>query len=94
MGLTINAPGVNAFIGTFNHNVIHQTYTNVDGITTICQSPVSPPCTSHNGFRRTGSSNYVCWYIPPLLFSWVAMLDSVNFFTEDREHPLAKDELT
>jgi len=41
MGLTINAMGGNAFIWKFKHNIIHHTYTNVDGLDDdIAKSPL------------------------------------------------------
>lgn len=41
MGLTLNALGSNAFIWKQKHNVIHHTYTNVDGIDDdIAKSPL------------------------------------------------------
>src|SRR3981189_2176994 len=47
MGLTINALGGNAFIWKFKHNVIHHTYTNVDGIDDdIAKSPFIRSCTT------------------------------------------------
>src|SRR4030095_10486480 len=32
MGLTMNALGSNAFIWKIKHNIIHHTYTNIDGV--------------------------------------------------------------
>lgn len=41
MGLTLNALGSNAFIWKQKHNIVHHTYTNVDGIDDdIAKSPI------------------------------------------------------
>ena len=45
LGLTLNALGGNAFIWRFKHNVIHHTYTNVDGVDDdIAKSPLIRQC--------------------------------------------------
>jgi linoleoyl-CoA desaturase len=47
MGLTMNALGANAFIWKTKHNIVHHTYTNVDGIDDdIAKSPVLRHCHS------------------------------------------------
>jgi linoleoyl-CoA desaturase len=47
MGLTMNALGSNAFIWKMKHNIIHHTYTNIDGVDDdIAKSPVLRHCYS------------------------------------------------
>ena len=47
MGLTMNALGSNAFIWKIKHNIIHHTYTNIDGVDDdIAKSPVLRHCDS------------------------------------------------
>jgi linoleoyl-CoA desaturase len=47
MGLTMNALGANAFIWKVKHNIIHHTYTNIDGVDDdIAKSPVLRHCYS------------------------------------------------
>ncbi len=47
MGLTMNALGSNAFIWKHKHNIIHHTYTNIDGVDDdIAKSPVLRHCYS------------------------------------------------
>lgn len=47
MGLTMNALGSNAFIWKIKHNIIHHTYTNIDGVDDdIAKSPVLRHCYS------------------------------------------------
>ncbi len=69
MGLSLNALGGNAFIWKFKHNIIHHTYTNVDGVDDdIAKSPLMRQCTSQNGCRHTGFSIYMlCWCMRFLL---------------------------
>jgi linoleoyl-CoA desaturase len=47
MGLSMNALGSNAFIWKIKHNIIHHTYTNIDGVDDdIAKSPVLRHCYS------------------------------------------------
>ncbi|MEZ5172585.1 MAG: acyl-CoA desaturase [Bacteroidia bacterium] len=47
MGLSMNALGSNAFIWKMKHNIIHHTYTNIDGVDDdIAKSPVLRHCYS------------------------------------------------
>ncbi len=47
MGLSLNALGGNAFIWKFKHNIIHHTYTNIDGIDDdIAKNPLMRQCST------------------------------------------------
>jgi len=47
MGLTMNALGSNAFIWKIKHNIIHHTYTNIDGVDDdIANGPILRQCTT------------------------------------------------
>lgn len=47
MGLSLNMLGGNAFIWKFKHNIVHHTYTNVDGIDDdIAKSPLMRHCST------------------------------------------------
>jgi len=47
MGLTMNALGSNAYIWKVKHNIIHHTFTNIDGIDDdIAHSPLLRQCTT------------------------------------------------
>src|SRR5579859_3749114 len=47
MGLSMNALGSNAFIWKIKHNIIHHTYTNIDGIDDdIANGPLLRQCTT------------------------------------------------
>jgi linoleoyl-CoA desaturase len=56
MGLTMNALGSNAFIWKIKHNIIHHTYTNIDGIDDdISNGPLLRQCI--NPVRVTNTNN-------------------------------------
>ena len=65
VGYSLNALGGNSFIWKFKHNIIHHTYTNVDGVDDdIAKSPLMRHCPSKNGFRLTGFSIFTSyWYM-------------------------------
>lgn len=47
MGLSMNALGSNAFIWKIKHNIIHHTYTNIDGVDAdIANGPLLRQCTT------------------------------------------------
>lgn len=51
LGLTMNALGSNAFLWKIKHNVIHHTYTNVDGVDDdMSKSPVLRMCPQQKWF--------------------------------------------
>jgi len=83
MGLSINALGGNAFIWKFKHNIIHHTYTNVDGIDDdIAKSPVMRACSSQpwkpaHRFQHI----YIVLVYAISSFAWVAMLDFTKYFS-------------
>src|ERR1700754_136334 len=82
MGLTLNALGGNTFIWKFKHNVIHHTYTNVDGIDDdIAKSPFIRTCTTQ---EWKPAHRYQHIYVGAIYalssFLWVALLDFVKYF--------------
>jgi linoleoyl-CoA desaturase len=71
LGLTLNALGGNAFIWKFKHNIIHHTYTNVDGIDDdIAKSPLMRQCSTQKWVpaHRFQHIYMLCWFMqsPPL----------------------------
>jgi linoleoyl-CoA desaturase len=82
-GLSLNALGGNAFIWKFKHNIIHHTYTNVDGIDDdIAKSPVLRHCPSQ---KWVPMLKYQFLYMF-LLYSlssilWVFLTDFVKYFS-------------
>jgi len=81
MGLTLNALGGNAFIWKQKHNIIHHTYTNIDGVDDdIAKSPILRMCHTQvwKPFHR------VQYLFLPLVygissFLWVFVTDTVKY---------------
>ena len=82
MGLSLNALGGNAFIWKFKHNIIHHTYTNVDGIDDdIAKSPIMRHCPTQ---KWVPAHRFQHIYMIPVYalssFLWVLMLDFDKYF--------------
>ncbi|MBL7927044.1 MAG: acyl-CoA desaturase [Bacteroidia bacterium] len=84
VGLSMNAIGSNAFIWKIKHNIIHHTYTNIDGVDDdIAKLPVIRLCESQ---KRLKMHKYQHWYA---LFayslaslSWVLFTDFLKYFNQ------------
>lgn len=77
LGLTLNALGGNAFIWKQKHNIIHHTYTNVDGIDDdIAKSPIMRQCSTQawHPFHRF-QHIYVLLVYAISSFAWVFIMD-------------------
>jgi linoleoyl-CoA desaturase len=82
MGLSLNMLGGNAFIWKFKHNIIHHTYTNVDGIDDdIAKSPLMRQCESQ---KWVPAHRFQHIYIVPIYaissLAWVFLLDYFKYF--------------
>ena len=82
MGLSLNALGGNAFIWKFKHNIIHHTYTNVDGVDDdIAKSPLMRQCASQKWVPAHRFQHiYVVLVYAISSFAWVAMMDFNKYF--------------
>jgi linoleoyl-CoA desaturase len=82
MGLTLNALGGNAFIWKFKHNIIHHTYTNVDGIDDdIAKSPLMRFCSTQKWLPLHRFQHvYVLLLYAISSFAWVLFLDFTKYF--------------
>ncbi len=88
MGLSLNMLGGNAFIWKFKHNIIHHTYTNIDGIDDdIAKSPVMRQCESQKWVK---AHRFQHIYVPLLYavssFAWVSMMDFTKYFRKKIHH--------
>jgi linoleoyl-CoA desaturase len=82
MGLSLNLLGGNAFIWKFKHNIIHHTYTNIDGVDDdIAKSPAMRSCESQKwvGAHRF-QHIYVVFLYAISSFLWVSMMDFNKYF--------------
>ncbi len=82
MGLSLNALGGNAFIWKFKHNIIHHTYTNVDGIDDdIAKSPLMRQCTTQKWVPAHRFQQYYVVLVYAISsFAWVTMMDFNKYF--------------
>ena len=83
MSLTMNALGGNAFLWKITHNVIHHTYTNIDGVDhDIANWPLLRQCPTQpwKPFHRIQH-----WYMFLLYaihtMAWMLVFDFVKYFT-------------
>ncbi len=83
LGLTINALGGNSFIWKQKHNIIHHTYTNIDGIDDdIAKSPFIRMCST----QRWVPAHRVQHLYTPLLYAfssmiWILFQDFEKYFS-------------
>ncbi len=84
MGLSLNMLGGNAFIWKFKHNIIHHTYTNIDGIDDdIAKSPVMRQCESQRWVKAHRFQHiYVVILYAVSSFAWVSMMDFTKYFKQ------------
>lgn len=83
LGLTMNALGGNAFIWKQKHNIIHHTYTNIDGMDDdIAKSPLIRQCQTQKWFRI----HQIQHLYLPLVYSitslaWTFITDFMKYFS-------------
>src|SRR5215204_2247174 len=84
LSLTMNALGSNAFIWKIKHNIIHHTYTNVDGIDDdIAKSPLMRQCTTQKWVPAHRFQHiYVVLVYAISSFAWVFIMDFNKYFTQ------------
>lgn len=81
LGLSLNALGGNAFIWKQKHNIIHHTYTNVDGMDDdIAKSPVIRQCQTQVWKPAHRIQHIYLWLVYALSsFLWVFVIDMVKY---------------
>lgn len=84
LGLTLNALGGNAFIWKFKHNIVHHTYTNVDGIDDdIAKSPIMRQCSTQKWVPAHRYQHiYVVLVYAISSFAWVMLMDFTKYFSQ------------
>lgn len=82
MALSLNMLGGNSFIWKFKHNIIHHTYTNVDGIDDdIAKSPLMRQCVTQKWVPAHRFQHiYVVLVYAISSLAWVLMLDFNKYF--------------
>jgi linoleoyl-CoA desaturase len=81
-GHSLNALGGNAFIWKFKHNIIHHTYTNVDGVDDdIAKSPLMRQCNTQKWVPAHRFQHiYVVLVYAISSFAWIFMMDFNKYF--------------
>ena len=84
LGYSLNAMGGNAFIWKFKHNIIHHTYTNVDGIDDdIAKSPVIRQCSTQKWVPAHRFQHiYVLLVYAISSFAWVFIMDFTKYLSQ------------
>ena len=84
LGYSLNALGGNSFIWKFKHNIIHHTYTNVDGIDDdIAKSPLMRQCSTQKWVPDHRFQHfYVILVYAIYSFAWVTMMDFNKYFSK------------
>ncbi|MEP7278121.1 MAG: acyl-CoA desaturase [Bacteroidota bacterium] len=84
MGLSLNALGGNSFIWKFKHNIVHHTYTNVDGVDDdIAKSPLMRQCTTQKWVPAHRFQHiYVVLVYAISSIAWVALMDFNKYFQQ------------
>jgi len=82
LGLSLNALGGNAFLWKFKHNIIHHTYTNVDGMDDdIAKSPLMRQCTTQKWMPAHRFQHiYVVLVYAISSLAWVFLMDFNKYF--------------
>lgn len=84
LGLTMNALGSDAYIWKIKHNVIHHTYTNVDGIDDdIAKSPLLRHCPTQKwapAHRWQFIYMFLIYSLSTIL--WVFVTDMIKYFSK------------
>ena len=84
VGYSLNALGGNAFIWKFKHNIIHHTYTNVDGVDDdIAKSPLMRQCASQKWVPAHRFQHiYIVLVYAISSFAWVFIMDFNKYFKQ------------
>ena len=84
LGYSLNALGGNAFIWKFKHNILHHTYTSVDGIDDdIAKSPLMRQCESQKWVPAHRFQHiYVVLVYAISSFAWIFLMDFDKYFKQ------------
>lgn len=82
MGLSLNCLGGNSFIWKMKHNIVHHTYTNVDGIDDdIAKLPLLRQCVSQKKMKMHRYQHIYSVLVYGLSsFLWVFLTDFMKYF--------------
>lgn len=81
LGLTANFMGANAFMWRQKHNIIHHTYTNIDGMDDdIAKSPFLRMCTSQKHFKLHRLQYLYSLPLYSFMSIWIFITDFSKYF--------------
>jgi linoleoyl-CoA desaturase len=80
---TLDMLGASSFMWNMKHNVIHHTYTNIEGVDDdISAEPFIRMCESQPYFKMHKYQHYYIWALYSILYLfWVFVLDFKKYFT-------------
>lgn len=83
MGLTMNALGGNAFLWKIKHNIIHHTYTNIDGVDDDLSTGILLRLCSSQTWRPMHRFQYLYMFFLYAVstFAWMMVFDFVKYFS-------------
>ncbi len=84
LSLTLNALGGNSFIWKLKHNIVHHTYTNVDGVDDdIAKSPLMRQCDTQRWVAAHRFQHvYVFLVYAISSFAWIFIMDFTKYFQQ------------
>lgn len=83
MGFSMNVLGSNAFIWKVKHNIIHHTYTNIDGVDDdIAKNPLLRHCSTQKWLPMHRYQYLYMFFLYTLsTLSWILVADFVKYFS-------------
>ncbi|GDX42095.1 fatty acid desaturase [Bacteroidota bacterium] len=83
-GLTLNMLGANNFMWKTKHNIIHHTYTNIDGVDDDIEArPLLRLCDSQTHYKIHRFQHWYFWAAYSLLYLWwIFFTDYKKYFTK------------
>ncbi|MBM3412996.1 MAG: acyl-CoA desaturase [Bacteroidetes bacterium] len=83
-GLTLNMLGANNFMWKTKHNIIHHTYTNIDGVDDDIEArPLLRLCDSQTFYKIHRFQHWYFWAAYSLLYLWwIFFTDYKKYFTK------------
>ncbi|MBM3159225.1 MAG: acyl-CoA desaturase [Bacteroidetes bacterium] len=83
-GLTLNMLGANNFMWKTKHNIIHHTYTNIDGVDDDIEArPLLRLCDSQTFYKIHKYQHWYFWAAYSLLYLWwIFFTDYKKYFTK------------
>ncbi len=80
---SVNALGASGIMWNNKHNIIHHTYTNIDGVDDDIEIPMLRMCETQKRYKIHRYQHIYVWFLYTLLLIiWVFMTDYKKYFTK------------